>query len=498
MDIKDIMGIKGDAKGAAKKTKGVSEKKPEGVSREVWQITKGQSGDALAPVVPTHAGLKDKRKVSARKVAWSWQPFKNSARGDQLMLKHWVKTGAGGAVLPGSNGGDVGGDYAFSKYNKKVDMLAYNDEEYESLLASLNSDWSREETDRLFELLQRFDLRFLVVHDRWAPPEGAGGKNRSVEEMKARYYEIARALIEARADVPEEAAAHPIIKDPFNADAERDRKLALADQMERTNALEREEQNILDEVKTIERRRRAEAQALAARAGAAFSAPRLEAIKASVSLEDLPEEQRAGIIAGGEFEPSLPIPLAPILPPGVAPDPNAPTEAPTELAPGAYARGKHVVEVAAQMAVAAVGTGGARGVKRIESLVEELGVKPPQVSTRAVCEAWLELRKEATELLELRKQLAKRQEELTGTTAACVEAAAASPAGAAAAKVFQEVGLPDTPRAKPYEVPLGPDGQPIGIRPAKREQKRKMPARFADDDAPPSPPRRSAEKRQKR
>jgi DNA methyltransferase 1-associated protein 1 len=115
--------------------------------------------------------------------------------------------------------------------------------------------------------------------------------------------------------------------------------------------------------------------------------------------------------------------------------------------------------------------------------VEELGVKPPQVSTRAVCEAWLELRKEATELLELRKQLAKRQEELTGTTAA---------------KVFQEVGLPDTPRAKPYEVPLGPDGQPIGIRPAKREQKRKMPARFADDDAPPSPPRRSAEKRQKR
>ena len=30
------------------------------------------------------------------------------------------------------------------------------------------------------------------------------------------------------------------------------------------------------------------------------------------------------------------------------------------------------------------------------------------------------------------------------------------------------------------------------------KQKRKMPARFADDDAPPSPPRRSAEKRQKR
>jgi DNA methyltransferase 1-associated protein 1 len=38
----------------------------------------------------------------------------------------------------------------------------------------------------------------------------------------------------------------------------------------------------------------------------------------------------------------------------------------------------------------------------------------PTVSTRAVCKAWLTLRAEVTELLELRKQLAKRQEELVG------------------------------------------------------------------------------------
>ncbi len=114
MDIKDIMGIKTDGKGSVpKKPKTVTEKKPDGVSREVWQIMKGQTGshDVLAPVVPTHAGLKDKRKViTSRKIAWSWQPFKNSARSDTLMLKHWVKTGASGSILPGSNGGDVGGD----------------------------------------------------------------------------------------------------------------------------------------------------------------------------------------------------------------------------------------------------------------------------------------------------------------------------------------------------------------------------------------------------
>lgn len=289
MDIKDIMGIKGAAGGGggAKKQKTTAEKKPEGMSREVWQISRDRQSqqEALAPVVPTHAGLKDKRKVSARKVAWSWQPFKNSARVDDLMLKHWVKTGTGGTLLPGSNGGDVGGDYAFSKYNKKVDMVMYNDEEYENLL-QFDQDWSREETDYLFELLARFDLRFLVAHDRW---EREGGKERTVEDMKDRYYAIARKLLEARADNPEEAAAHPVIKDPFNSRHEIDRKLALGDQMERTNALEREERAILDEVKAIEERRRVEARALSNRAAAAFNPYRVDQTRQSIDVDEMRE-----------------------------------------------------------------------------------------------------------------------------------------------------------------------------------------------------------------
>jgi hypothetical protein len=62
-------------------------------------------------------------------------------------------------------------------------------------------------------------------------------KERTIEEMKTRYYSVARRLLEARADNPEEAASHPIIKEPFTAQHEVDRKLALEDQMERTNAL---------------------------------------------------------------------------------------------------------------------------------------------------------------------------------------------------------------------------------------------------------------------
>jgi DNA methyltransferase 1-associated protein 1 len=41
--------------------------------------------------------------------------------------------------------------------------------------------WSREETDQLFELCERFDLRFIVIADRFPT-------DRSVEDLKSRYY----------------------------------------------------------------------------------------------------------------------------------------------------------------------------------------------------------------------------------------------------------------------------------------------------------------------
>jgi hypothetical protein len=41
--------------------------------------------------------------------------------------------------------------------------------------------WSREETDKLFELCERFDLRFIVIVDRFPT-------DRSMEDLKSRYY----------------------------------------------------------------------------------------------------------------------------------------------------------------------------------------------------------------------------------------------------------------------------------------------------------------------
>lgn len=41
--------------------------------------------------------------------------------------------------------------------------------------------WTKEETDQLFDLCERFDLRFVVIADRFP-------SSRTVEELKDRYY----------------------------------------------------------------------------------------------------------------------------------------------------------------------------------------------------------------------------------------------------------------------------------------------------------------------
>ena len=120
-DFKDMLGIPranpnttggggGGGPGKTKKASSKKETKPKGMSREVADSSGNQlmgpirtrqedddervgGGDAeknavadkMTSLVPTHAGLKMKRKVSARKVSWSWQAFRNSARTDGLM-----------------------------------------------------------------------------------------------------------------------------------------------------------------------------------------------------------------------------------------------------------------------------------------------------------------------------------------------------------------------------------------------------------------------------
>ncbi|RZR88799.1 hypothetical protein BHM03_00016423, partial [Ensete ventricosum] len=66
---------------------------------------------------------------------------------------------------------------------QSVDVVKYTDEEYKKHLTDpvVLWMWSKEETDQLFDFCERFDLRFIIIADRFPYP-------RTVEELKNRYY----------------------------------------------------------------------------------------------------------------------------------------------------------------------------------------------------------------------------------------------------------------------------------------------------------------------
>lgn len=59
----------------------------------------------------------------------------------------------------------------------------YNDEEYKSLIKK-EAGWSREETDYLLELAERYELRFVIIADRYEVRAGGRAEKRKRKKAK--------------------------------------------------------------------------------------------------------------------------------------------------------------------------------------------------------------------------------------------------------------------------------------------------------------------------
>lgn len=443
-DAKEILGLPKGAFGVApeKRSKPPKEnlKKPDGVSREVYALTGG-----LPPVMPAldTASLKKRHPISSKKISWQWLPFTSSARKDNLQLYHWVKIVDG---VPPS------GDYYFARYNKSIDVVRYTEEEYNRI--PYDPKWSKQETDQLFDLCEQFDLRFIVIADRFNPP-------RSVEELKSRYYSAAKAVVLARAATPDDATDHTLVKESYNTSHEIERKRALGAVLSQSRQQEREDAEALAEAKRSSEARLAKKQGsndvdtsgLAADGDAAEKAPSTPA------------------------RPGSPSPVHPPRPSAAAATPSLTSAFVTALngtrLPRVFTRGALLT----QLVHTIVPPGGARLSKRVEQTLEELGVQTkPKVPTQAVCAEHLELRKEVLTMLNLKKQLQWRGAEVS---------------------VLRDnpySDIPPTPSTPKRSHRAGdhdrswtgdPDSFP-GERTGKREHKRKAPARFSE--GPPSPP----------
>ncbi|KVI12511.1 DNA methyltransferase 1-associated 1 [Cynara cardunculus var. scolymus] len=455
MDAKDILGlpkislpIPQEKKSRPQKD---SQRKPDGISREVYALTGGVP--PLMPSVDVNQ-LKKRHQPENEKITWEWLAFTNSARKDNLQLYHWVRV---------VNGTPPTGDYSFAKYNKSVDVVKYTDEEYEkhltdpgqmvnalcftvycnplSILVLLISyilaiwvrerAWTKEETDQLFDLCERFDLRFVVIADRFS-------SSRSVEELKNRFYSVSRAILIARAPSPADVSGHPLVKEPYNISQEIERKRALSMVLSQTKHQERKDAEAAQDAELP--------------------------VTSSISPEGV-EKTTAPVDTASPSNMQVSAGVAPLM----SMADNAAAAAASLRMLRVYLR-TYALD---QMVQAASSSAGLRTIKRVEQFLQELKVNlKPKVPTKAVCAEHLELRKEILTLLNLQKLLQNKEEGSSYRESSYTE-------------------TPDTPkrlqRGMDQDRTFIPDSVSFGAmsaeRVGKRDQKRKGPGR----EAPSSP-----------
>lgn len=274
-DVRDVLNLPDGAAGArpSKKQK-MSAPRPnlKGLAREVHQL----GGDNPIAIVPEVTQFK-KRRLASRKPAarWELRPFQNSGREDRsLVLRHWRRkeTKEGQEEMqqdPEPKTEPEMEDSAFAKYNVQVSVPQYSDDQYRQSLKS--DDWSKEETDYLMDLVRDFDIRWPIIWDRyeWNPPATNGEANadgdeskavvptarsRTMEDLKARYYEVAAKMMAAQKPVQymtqPEFALHELMAN-FNPQQEKARKDFAINSLSRSREEAREEESLLLEIKRI-------------------------------------------------------------------------------------------------------------------------------------------------------------------------------------------------------------------------------------------------------
>lgn len=278
-DVRDMLDLPAEGQGPPKphKKPKVVEKRPEGITRELFALL----GERAPPIAIQENKYKGRPKwMSKMRVRpWRMTPFTNSARSDGLVLRHWQRQPDIANQPPPEDAMDLDEkkedaeapkpleqEYPFAKYNIKAQVpKRYTDEQYNKHLKS--DDWSREETDYLMDLVEEYDLRWVVIADRYdyQPPQpseaeaNAGAlvpakRYRTMEQMKARYYFVAATMLALEHPPSEMSEAEFDLYEKmmkFDPERERARKDLAALQLNRTADEVREEGILLEELKRI-------------------------------------------------------------------------------------------------------------------------------------------------------------------------------------------------------------------------------------------------------
>lgn len=198
---------------------------------------------------------------------WRKVKFRNKCRNDGLVFSRWKRLGYKNDKKVFDEN-VIEEDNSFEKYNKGSNVIKYTDEFYEKEIKDMDTNWTKEETDYLFGLCEKYDCHFIIIHDVYDVKY-----NRTIEELKHRYYSVVKKVVEDIYDqriqmeemkkvknnneilkLKEEKAKHPFIKCTYNMEADIERKKLI----HRTYTVTKEER-MLEET-TIENIKQFEAK----------------------------------------------------------------------------------------------------------------------------------------------------------------------------------------------------------------------------------------------
>ncbi|KAL4482206.1 hypothetical protein ABPG72_017987 [Tetrahymena utriculariae] len=188
--------------------------------KEVWNITGG-----LFPLIPTSNNKSKDEPVRQ----WSYSPIVQKSQQISSIL-HWVPVT------------DKDKLFSCEKFNIKIDLVDFNEEQYNEYLKELDPSWDYEETKYLWDLCQRFDLRFIIIADRYDEK-----KCRSIEDIKQRFYSVTRRLLEIR-----NQQNHALYNYKYDPEYERVRKFELEKFLMRTKETTEQEKILLENLKKTE------------------------------------------------------------------------------------------------------------------------------------------------------------------------------------------------------------------------------------------------------
>ena len=193
--------------------------------------------------------------------------FKHGSRNDGLTLRHWkraIPLAVRGPVVTPDVEMEVEEpalvemkfeeEFPSDKWNVKVEVPTYTDEQYDNNFKS--DEWTKEETDYLLDLCRDFDLRWLLIADRYEPSNIGEGPYppRTMEDMKLRYYKIAAKVMETHTPASNMTAVEFQLWEKmksFDAKIETQRKTMAEKLFERTKDEADEERILLEELHRI-------------------------------------------------------------------------------------------------------------------------------------------------------------------------------------------------------------------------------------------------------